>query len=400
MNAILRNGACVFGLFAVVWANGEALAQETGGVWSLDARLRYEAVTQEGLENADALTLRARAGYETAAFHGFRGLIELEGVADVAGDYNDTVNGNTAFAIIADPEAFELNRLQLAWAGEDGQRATIGRQRIVLGNARFLGNVGFRQNEQTFDAVRLDGRVGEHVNLTYLYLDRVRRIFGDDSPQGEWRSDSHALAAETQTPIGKVGAYGLLLDFQNAPAQSSQTYGLRWSREWNWGGFTPRLALEGARQSDYRGNSAPFDVGYHVAEVSARRGPVSATVGLEQLDGDGVRGFSTPLATLHVFQGWADVFLNTPPDGVRDAYLGVSYTTDPWPNQAPATFTLMAHEFSSDNGRTDFGDEINASVRFVLNEHVAVEFKAASFNGEDVRFPDRSKLWAALEFRY
>src|SRR3546814_12023345 len=32
----------------------------------------------------------------------------------------------------------------------------------------------------------------------------------------------------------------------------------------------------------------------------------------------GVFAFQTPLATLHKFQGWADLFLTTPSAGVRD----------------------------------------------------------------------------------
>lgn len=401
MSGSLRCGAYAFGLVALLCASGPAFAQQAGASgWHLDARLRYEAVSPSALEDADALTFRARLRYEAPTWRGFAALIEAEGVADLAGDYNDTINGRTNFATIADPEALELNRLQLSWAGAEGQRLTLGRQRIVLGNARFVGNVGFRQNEQTFDALRFDAPIAENVNLTYLYIGRVRRVFGDDSPQGEWESDSHVLTGETQTSWGRIGAYALLLDFQNASAQSSQTYGLRWSHEWSVGQAAPRLTLEAARQSEYRGNTASFDADYYLAELAARRGSATATLGWEQLGGDDARGFSTPLATLHAFQGWADVFLTTPPDGVRDLYAGLSYRTTPWPNDQPVTLTLVAHSFSDDAGGAEFGDEINASAWFVLGSRAAVEIKAASFDGENSRFPDRSKLWLSLELNF
>ncbi len=401
MTKARSTGAYAIGLMSLACFSTQAFAQQVGaGDWHLDTRLRYEVVDKAGLQDADALTLRARFGYETPAWRGFAGLIEAEGVLDLAGDYNDTVNGRTGFATIADPETLELNRLQLAWAGADGRRLTLGRQRIVLGNARFVGNVGFRQNEQTFDAIRIDTPITERINLTYFYLDRVRRVFGEDSPQGEWESDSHVVSADAQTPIGKIGAYALLLDFQNAPAQSSQTYGVRWLHEWSGGAVTPRLTLEAARQSDYRGNSASFDLDYYLAEFAARRGPLTATLGYEQLGGDGTRGFSTPLATLHAFQGWADVFLTTPPDGVRDLYAGASYRTAPWPTDQPVTLTLTAHRFSDADGRGNFGDEINAAARFVINPRVAIELKAASFDGEDVRFADRTKTWITLELSF
>jgi hypothetical protein len=372
--------------------------QQNGGDWIVDARLRYEAVAQDGLRDADAITLRARLGYETPAWRGLKALAELEGVGHFTDDFNDTVNGATAFAVVTDPEAFELNRLQIAWAGAEGRRAVLGRQRIILNNARFIGNAGFRQNEQTFDALRLEARPLEHVAFTYLYIDRVRRIFGDDSPQGEWESDSHALQGDIDLPLGRLSAYGLLLDFQNAPAQSGQTYGARWSHQWE-GAYRPRLTLEAATQSDYRGNSAAFDLGYQHAELALAHEGWTATAGGERLEGDGTRGFSTPLATLHAFQGWADVFLTTPPDGVRDLYAGVSYAMRPWPAQQPVTFTLVGHDFADDNGGAGFGSEWDGAVRVTLNERVSLEAKAAAFEGDDPRFADRTKVWFAVEYR-
>lgn len=399
MNAfVLRS--CAFAL-GVVICTPAALAQTPSaeGDWIFDTRLRYESVSQDGLEDADALTLRARLGYETPAWRGFRALAELEGVVQLTDDFNDTVNGHTAYAVVPDPEAFELNRLQLAWSGAEGRSVVLGRQRIVLGNARFVGNVGFRQNEQTFDALRASFRPFEQTTLTYIYVDRVRRIFGDDSPQGEWDSDSHIVQAEMTTSVGRFAAYGLLLDFQDAPAQSSQTYGLRWQNEWEVGAYKPRLTLEVAQQRDYGDNTADFDLGYQHAEFGLRRGPWGVTAGGERLEGDDARGFSTPLATLHAFQGWADVFLTTPPDGVRDLYAGASYSATPWSDAQPVTFAVTYHDFADDGGATDFGSEWDASARFTINEHVSIEAKTALFEGEDARFADRNKFWLALEYR-
>lgn len=399
MNAyVLRS--CAFAL-GVVICTPAALAQTaaTEGDWILDTRLRYESVSQHGLEDANAVTLRARLGYETPAWRGFRALAELEGVAQLTDDFNDTVNGHTAYAIVPDPEAFELNRLQLAWSGAEGRSVVLGRQRIVLGNARFVGNVGFRQNEQTFDALRASFRPFEQTTLTYIYVDRVRRIFGDDNPQGEWDSDSHIVQAEMTTPVGRFSAYGLLLNLEDAPAQSNQTYGLRWQNEWEVGSYKPRLTLEVAQQRDYGDNTADFDLGYQHAEFGLRRGPWGVTAGGERLEGDDARGFSTPLATLHAFQGWADVFLTTPPDGVRDLYVGASYSATPWSDAQPLTLAVTYHDFADDDGSTAFGREWDASARFTINEHVSIEAKAAMFDGDDARFADRNKFWLALEYR-
>jgi hypothetical protein len=394
----LRVFAIALSAFGAAWTAPDSAAQPASGDWMLDARLRYEGVSQDGLADADALTLRVRLGYETPAYRGVTALAEIEGVAHLIEDFNDTVNGKSAFAVVPDPDTLEINRLQIAWTGGEDRRAVVGRQRIVSNNARFVGNVGFRQNEQTFDAIRLEARPLERVVLTYLYLDTVRRVFGEDSPQGVWRSDSHILQADLDLPLGKASAYGLLLDFQNAPAQAGRTFGLRWSHEWA-GALHPRVTLEAAHQRDYRGNSAPFDLGYQHAELALRRERLTATLGVERLEGDGARGFATPLATLHAFQGWADVFLTTPPDGVRDLYAGVSYQTRPWPTAQPVTLALVGHDFSDDGGGRDLGAEIDALARFTLNERVTLEAKAAHFEGEDPRFTDRTKVWLALEYR-
>lgn len=367
--------------------------------WIFDSRLRYESVSQDGLDDAEALTARVRLGYETHAWRGWRALAELEGVAQITDNFNDTVNGHTTYPVVADPEAFELNRLQLAWSGAHGRSAVLGRQRIVLGNARFVGNVGFRQNEQTFDAVRVSGRVFENTTLTYIYIDRVRRIFGDDSAQGEWDSDSHIARADISLPLGQLSAYALALDFAEAPAQSSQTYGARWQHEWEAGAYRPRLALEAAAQSEYGDNNADFNLGYQLAEFGLRRGSWNVTLGGERLEGDDTRGFATPLATLHAFQGWADVFLTTPPDGIRDLYANAGFTTPAWPGEQPVTLSIAYHDFADDAGDTAFGDEWDVSARMSFNAHLSLEAKAAVFHGQDPRFADRTKFWLALEYR-
>ena len=78
------------------------------------ARLRYEGVDQTGFANdADALTYRFRAGFETGAFFDTKFLLEFDHIDDLVDDFNSTTNGNTAFPVVADPQATELNRLQL-----------------------------------------------------------------------------------------------------------------------------------------------------------------------------------------------------------------------------------------------------------------------------------------------
>lgn len=374
------------------WAEG----QSNAGDLIVDGRLRYEHVDQDGVSDANAVTLRLRLGYERQVFEHVKVLGELEGVALIEDDFADTVRTRPGQAIVLDPEALEVNRLQAQWA-DGGWTATLGRQRIILNNARFVGNSGFRQNEQTFDAVRLAYRANDKLSFNYIYLDRVRRVLGDDSANGEWRSDSHIGQADFKSAIGDFSAYALLLDFENAPAQSNQTYGVRWTRTVAAEPYRFTLGAEAAAQSDYGNSPASFDLNYYAANGGVQRGQWRFGLSGEVLEGNGARGFTTPLASLHPFQGWADVFLTTPADGVRDLNASVSWTDETPPVGRALTLTARAHDFTSDGGDTDFGREFDVLANWRLDQRWSVEAKAAFFDGEDPRFADRDKIWLAVE---
>ena len=115
----------------------------------INLRYRFEHVDQEGLpEDANASTLRSRLGYETQAYKNFYVLVELESVFSIGKErFNDTINGKSDFPVVADPETTELNQGFLNFDGLPDTSLRFGRQRIVLDNQRFVGAVGFRQNE-------------------------------------------------------------------------------------------------------------------------------------------------------------------------------------------------------------------------------------------------------------
>ena len=121
----------------------------------VDLRYRYENVDDDAKNRtASANTLRSRLTLATAAWNGVSGLAEVDNVWDFESDnYNSTENGNTQYPVIADPTGTDLNQV---WLKYDGGKydGTLGRQRILHGNQRFVGGVAWRQNEQTYDAFR------------------------------------------------------------------------------------------------------------------------------------------------------------------------------------------------------------------------------------------------------
>ena len=127
----------------------------TDGKASVDFRYRYEFVDQEGFDkDAKASTLRSRLTLASAPLNGFSALLEADDVRSVGSDdYNSTDNGNTQYPVVADPEGTDLNQAWLKYAAENAA-GTLGRQRILHDNQRFVGGVAWRQNEQTYDGLR------------------------------------------------------------------------------------------------------------------------------------------------------------------------------------------------------------------------------------------------------
>jgi hypothetical protein len=90
----------------------------------------------------------------------------------------------------------------------------------VLNNARFIGNAGWRQREQTFDALRFDTQALGPITLSYIYLTAsCGRPAGERA--GEYDSDSHLVQGEAQTPVGQAVAYGYLVDLKTPRLLSS-----------------------------------------------------------------------------------------------------------------------------------------------------------------------------------
>ncbi len=368
----------------------------------VDVRLRYETVDQTGfVNNADGVTLRTRLGYETASFKGLSFLLEFENTTSLGDDdFNSTTNGNTAFPVIADPDNTEVNRLQATYKSGD-TKLIVGRQRIILDGARFVGNVGFRQNEQTFDAVQLVNSSIEGLKASYTYVWQVNRIFGRDHPMGEFTGDTHLInVAWDSFPFGKLTGYGYLIDTSEAPGLSTQTYGLRYDGSAKIDDNTKvTYHAEYATQSDYADNTASFDLSYYNIGAGFHHSGFSGKVAYEVLEGNNARGFVTPLATLHKFQGFADVFLATPASGIEDLAVVTSYTHKPESFVKAVKFALWYHNFEGETNGMDLGSEFDALINVKINDHVSAEVKFADYDGASFA-ADRQKIWVALGFKY
>lgn len=367
----------------------------------LDLRLRYEGVDQP-TTNADALTLRMRPGITIANSGGLSFLIEGEATLGIVNDYNDTNAGNGVepFSVVADPEGIELNRLQVAYAAKGIGSVTIGRQRINLDDQRFVGSVGWRQNEQTFDAVTVAvAPKGVPISMDATYAISQRTIFGSDAgPREHFDGDFIFFGAASALGPVKVKGFAYLLDYdagQPVSATSTSTYGLRATTKLPLGDkLSLDLMASYAKQEDYKLNPNSYSVDYLAGTAGLGVAGFTFTLGYENLGADGAGNrFQTPLATLHKFNGWADLFLNTPPAGLEDIYGGISTKFSPL---GGITATVLYHDFSSDVGSINYGNELDAEVGFKFRQ-IAVGIKYANYNAKSFG-ADTEKVWLSLGY--
>ncbi len=369
----------------------------TQGKLSLNLRLRYEDVQQTGLLDGEALTLRTRLGFTTASWQGWKAMVEAEDIRAADGDSYSQAGlnpGGAGKAVIADPEATEINQSWLAYTF-DQTTATVGRQRLVLDNARFIGDVGWRQNMQTFDALVLQDKSLPKTTLTYAYLQQINRVFGPDHPQGKWSSESHVFnASYSGWAAGTLTGYAYLLDFRNSAVNSCATYGA------SFAGSTPlnpdvkfTYRAEAATQSDYRDSPLSYDAHYYVLEAGLALKSASLTLGDELLGSDHNVGFKTPLATLHAFNGWADLFLTTPAAGLRDTYLRATADLP-----AKVAFVGSYHQFNTDAGGINLGDETDLQFSRKFGPRFTALVKYADFRRHSLAYPNVQKVWAQVEF--
>jgi hypothetical protein len=396
----------------------------------IDLRTRYETVQDASKTvDANALTMLARLGYETGAWNGLSVQADFD---QIWGNdaYNSTRNGRTLYPVVADPSMTALNRLQLTYQSNFATRFVAGRQRLLIGNQRFVGNSGWRQHEQTFDAVSAVNNSIDGLTLSYAWLYRINRVYGPNPPvpsntpaaaagqANYFKSDSHIMdGVYTGVPGLRMEAYAFLLDlsapaYATLPTQISATARLSTATYGGRGdygfapvdGVTAKLTGEFAHQTNYAGNPLSFGLNYWLGEGSVTWKGLTGLAGYELMEGNGTIGFATPLATLHAFNGWADLFLTTPANGLKDFYLRGTYAL-PADFIAAKSLNLNAtwHDFRTDTLDRAIGGEWDLSAELVLDANLSFMAKYADYAGTGTAFggfADKSVFWLQTGYKY
>jgi hypothetical protein len=396
------------------------------GKFNLNERLRYEQVDNDNVpgvtRNAYAPTLRTRFGFTTAPLYGFQGMLEGVNISVLGPENNYNAAGSNnqgTRPAVGDPP---MTRLDQAWVGYSNTNyvpfsGKVGRQQINLDDQRFIGDAGWRQNMQTYQAANVQVTPLKDLNLYYSYVWDVNRVYGEvaglPAANTDFDSQSHLInVSYSGWEYGRFTGYAYLLGLNNGGgnANSCATYGGYFA------GAAPvadRLMIdyraEFAWQEQYAQNPQQYHADYYNFELGANIKPFALGAGYEVLGsgansgaGGGRVGFKTPLASLHPFNGWAEVFITHPNNGLQDIY---EYAQVTLPANVPLRF--IYHRFFASYGGANCGQEFDAVVSKKFGKYWSAMVEYADYLGQDVAVPatttadvDVQKFWAALEFNY
>ncbi len=418
-------------------------------------RLRYEHVDQDGLavapvandelKDAEGLTLRSLVGWQTAPFHNFSFAGQLIGVTKLMDNFNDRKGNVTevdkaGYAIIVDPNHFDINQLYVDWTGIKNTRLRLGRQQVNLDNVRFIGDIAFRQVMQVFDGVSVLNKSLPDTEVYLAHFEQVTQITTKQRDGDLEIANVKYLISPTETIVG----YGYLsnmddLGFGNAwfgagalnnsgvnnalADQSNKTLGLRLDGVHP---FNPNLralyTAEYAKQTDYADGDKRIDAHYYKLGGGVGIDNFSIRVDQELLSSnDSQYAFQTPFGTNHLFQGWVDKFLVTPRQGIKDTFVTATY------KYADILFFADYHVLKSDedfntvgggaasNGNK-YGTEWNVAATYNWTKNIMTKFEYGKYSEDDHyaaganvannvagnrnRIRDTEKLWLTAMYTF
>ncbi len=390
---IIKLTALALTMSAAFTTSANALDEVSAAVKNsnVDINLRYRLESvDDDIKGEDSLgsTLKSRITVTTAPVYGFNAKVEVDNVTYIGNDkFNSTDNGKTDHPTIADPDGTEINQAFLKYTG-GFYDVTAGRQRINLDDQRFIGGVAWRQNEQTFDGYRIKVTPMDKLTLDASYVYNVNRIFGEDN---DAKSDLHgdvylANAKYAFTKNHSLTAFYYEMEFDNSDPLSNSTYGATYNGAFNVGNTGLDIKAGYASQEDAGDNANEYEADYIVFDANFKFEYFTLGGGYELLGSDNNVGFQTPLATAHKFQGFADMFLATPEQGIEDIYLKASTKI------MDVKLAAAYHNYESDEDSEEYGDEVNFTASYQVTKQVNTLFKAAYYNADDYG-NDTAKFW-------
>jgi hypothetical protein len=381
-------------------------------------RYEYANAKKNNADTANAYTARTHL-VVTGGLLGVENLtttIGLQGVNNFG--YTDyapaNTKGNVAYDKIVDPQGAMLSEASIDYK-IDKTALHAGRSQINLDNQRFIGTVGWRQMERSYDTVYAANNSIKNLSLMAAY------VYGFAGVNSVTTVDANTVllhAAYTVMPELKITAYDYMIAAEKDALGGfgNDTYGLALTGKISVDMAKLNYRAEYAVQKDasmklqdttaaVAANRFKADANYMNLDVGANISGILAGINYEVLSGTDSAdktAFTTPLATGHKFNGWADKFLNTPAGGLADANLRIGYKAKGF-----GKVLAVYHSFTADKkmgGEDDLGTEIDAvyvnKVPNVKNLTGLVKFAAYSGGKVGGYTNDVTKAWVQLDYKF
>lgn len=347
-------------------ANGKPMLQFVLGY-------EHSDVKDNGSDAANSLTLRTRLGYESGEFAKTKLTLQLQNVVAIVDDYAPEQPG---YDVVADPEGSAVHEAYLTTMLTEDMLFKLGRQEIILHDARLIGNVGWRQHAQSFDALTFAAS-GGGFKFVGSYVTRAKTIFNT-------LADLEYLGVLDFTYSGIDGhefaAFAYLLDAEGDLAldRDKATYGLSAK-----GAFGPvEYSADYVTQDDWADAELGGGDMFNAFLAGKVPGGLKLGAGYSSISGasGGDRPFDTLFSTAHKFNGWADQFLATNGGklvaGLDDMYFQAGGV---WGGH-----TLLAryHVFDKEATSGSYGDEIDLLWKKKVHPRVVALVKAAFYSAD------------------
>jgi len=386
----------------------------------LEIRPRYEYVHTDNtptLKDANALTTRIKIGLKLNDILQVKGLTAQLEAIDVSALIDDYSPQKNEYETVLDPDNSRLTQAYIAYKINQ-TTFFFGRKYVAIDDHRFIGTVDWRQMPQSFGVVGFQDNTFKGLNILVAGIYERKGII--DSLNADWKADKMPIVIDISyqvIPTVRLKAFGYMI------TDVHDTYGVKADGKVDMGnGIKFSYLGEYATQQDpYETDNVSEkpdidtyyyrvagNLNYNVEGVGGFFGGVEYTHFGDRNGKD--KGFSTPLATLHKFEGWSDVLLRGAANGfdygMNELKVSVGYK-----HPIAGKFTISYLDFESDKSQPT-GDSIGSEWDFAYSKKFGKYFtflvKGALYNADNGYYTggqrygtnDTTKYWVQLDFKY
>ncbi|MBL1244757.1 MAG: alginate export family protein [Sulfurimonas sp.] len=394
--------------------------------FSGELRPRYETVNSDKSSTTSAQSFTNRTHLVlTAGLFGVQNLSATIGLQSVNnfGNTNYSSPGNlnyngdgVQYDIIADKQQAMLSEASIDYKlGKTALHA--GRSQLNLDNQRFIGTVGWRQTERSYDTVYASNSDIENLDILAAY------VYGYAGVTGITTTETNSVLLHVKYKVAEalsITAYDYML------ASTSDTIGLALTGKIDAGAkltYRAEYAIQRDATMEYGSAAAQTNVKadayYYNLDIGANFSGFIAGLNYEVLSGKDENdatstktNFNPALGTNHKFNGWADVFYvgnNGAAGGLIDTNIRLGYKTKGF-----GKLLAVYHDFQAETAMnavsgttTNLGSEIDVVY---VNKIPGVNnltglLKLASYTaGDATSFTnatfDKQVAWAQLSYKF